>query len=373
MNGKPVNPSDGTATAGLSGLLRCHDQDSGRLQREQELRAGKYLGIERFFDNNGKLSKERSVNEQGNSQGRVREFWPNGQLKRESHAENGDTHGLVRSFTSTGQPDSVRFVQDRQDVFSLEYNAQGQIAGLRCPTASVANEDRKPCGFEGRTDTPLYGRHGEKLALRTYEQGRLLAASRWQDDGALADQQLFDSGRRVQRHFSTEGTTQGKSVLREERIFEPDTNALNATRGQLQSLKLWGANGQLTEAHHYADGREVALERWYLNGALRERRASSGTGEQARVLRESFSDAGVLLRRNRYVASPDDADVPTGVQQTFRSDGKLAAEETWSAPDVHGRTRLVARRLWDESGRLTADDDILEDGSRQPRAHTLGS
>lgn len=373
MNGQPVNPSDGAATAGLSGMLRCRDADTGRPQREQELRAGKYLGIERFFDRDGKLSKERSVNEHGNSQGRVREFWPNGQLKRESYAENGDTRGLVRSFAQSGQPESVRFVQDHQDVFSLEYNAQGQVAALRCPAASVASEDRKPCGFEGRTDTPLYGSHGEKLALRTYEQGRLLAATRWQDDGSLAGQQLFDGGRRVQRRYSAEGAAQGKSVLREERIFEPDTNVLNAMRGQLQSLKLWGANGQLTEAHHYADGCEIALERWYLNGALRERRASTGTGEQARVLQESFSDAGVLLRRNRYVASADDADVPTGVQQTFRSDGKLAAEETWSVPDERGRTRLVARRLWDESGRLTADDDILEDGSRQPRAHALGS
>ena len=373
MNGKPVNPSDGSAIAGLSGLLRCRDDDTGQLQREQELRAGKYLGIERFFDRNGKLSKERSVNERGNSQGRVREFWPSGQLKRESLADNGDARGLVRSFAQNGEPESVRFIQDRQELFLLEYNAQGQMTALQCPAASVTHEDRKPCGFEGRTDTTLYGSHGEKLALRTYEQGRQLAATLWQDDGTLAGQQLFDGGRRVQRRYSAQGAAPGKSVLREERIFEPDTNALNATRGRLQSLKLWGANGQLTEAHDYADGREVALQRWYLNGKLRERRARTGTGDQARVLRDSFSDAGVLLRRERLIAGTDDADVPIGAQQTFHGDGTLASEETWSPLDASGRTRLAARRLWDESGRLTADDDIMEDGSRRPRAHALGS
>ncbi|MEO6973218.1 MAG: hypothetical protein ABI135_07360 [Rhodoferax sp.] len=373
MGGKPVNPSDGSAIAGLSGVLRCRDDDTGQLQREQELRAGKYLGIERFFDRNGKLSKERSVNERGNSQGRVREIWPNGQLKRESLADDGDTHGLVSSFAQNGQPESVRFVLERQELFVLEYNAQGQMTALQCPPASVTREDRKPCGFEGRTDTTLYDSHGHKLALRTYEQGLLLAATRWQGDGTLEARQLFDGGRRVQRRYSAQGTTSDKSVLREERVFEPDANALNATRGLLHSLKLWGANGQLTEAHHYVGGHEVALQRWFLNGKLPERRALVGTGDQARVLRESFSDAGVLLRRDRFLAGADDADRPIGAQQTFHGDGTLASEETWSPADASGRTRLVARKSWDESGRLTADDDILEDGSRQPRARTLGS
>ena len=43
--------------------------------------------------------------ERGNSQGRVREFWPNSQLKRESYAENGDTRGLVLDMVA--QEDAV--------------------------------------------------------------------------------------------------------------------------------------------------------------------------------------------------------------------------------------------------------------------------
>jgi len=216
MNGKPVNVNNGSETAGLTGLLRCREEDTGQLQREQELRGGKFLGTERFFDRSGKLVRERSVNERGNSQGPVREFWPNGQLKLEEQADNGDTRGVVRAFTQGGKPQRVGFMQDRQTVFSLEFNEQGQISRLQCPTTSVVADDRKPCGFEGRADTALYSAAGEKTGQRLYDNGRLLEATSLQADGKLASQHLFEGGQRVHRSFSSQGSAQGKSVLREE-------------------------------------------------------------------------------------------------------------------------------------------------------------
>ena len=373
MNGKPVNTNNGAETAGLTGLLRCREEDTGRLQREQELRDGKYLGIERFFDREGKLTRERSVNERGNSQGQAREFWPNGQVKLEEVAENGETRGAVRSFAQSGKPQRVSFVQDRQTVFSLEYNEQGQINRLQCPATSVMAEDRKPCGFEGRTDTVLFGNKGEKSGQRTFDKGRLLEVINWQTDGNLASQQLFDGGRRVHRHYSAQGNSSGKAVLREERVYEADDNVLNATRGKLLSIKLWGASEQITEHRRFAVGREVALERWYLNGAIKERSATTGTGAEARLQRESFNDAGVLVRRERLIAGRDYGGDYTGVQQAFHDNGKLAVEDTWSNPDDRGRTRLIARKQWDENGRLVADDEILEDGSRKRKPGSVGS
>ncbi|HOZ63927.1 MAG TPA: hypothetical protein PK497_05925 [Burkholderiaceae bacterium] len=374
MNGKPVNSNNGAETAGLTGLLRCREEDTGRLQREQELRDGKYLGVERFFDREGKLTRERSVNERGNSQGPVREFWPNGQVKLEEVAENGETRGVVRTFAQSGKPQRVSFVQDRQTVFSLEYNEQGQINRLQCPATSVMAEDRKPCGFEGRADAVLFGNKGEKSGQRTFDKGRLLEAINWQTDGSLASQQLFDGGRRVHRNYSAQGNSTSKAVLREERVFEDDDSVLNSTRGKLQSLKLWGSNGQIIEYRRYTEGREVALERWYLNGAIKERAITSATGAEARLLRESFNDAGVMTRREQLMASGREYERNyTGPQQAFHDNGKLAFEDTWSAPDERGRTRLIARKHWDESGRLIADDEILEDGSRKRKAGSVGS
>jgi len=264
-------------------------------------------------------------------------------------------------------------MQDRQTVFSLEFNEQGQISRLQCPTTSVVADDRKPCGFEGRVDTALYSAAGEKTGQRLYDNGRLLEATSLQADGKLASQHLFEGGQRVHRSFSSQGSAQGKSVLREERVFEADTNLLSATRGKLLYTKLWGANEQITEHRRFADGIETMLERWYLNGAMKERTSTSasttGNTADARLQRESFNDAGVLVRREQLVKAAREYDRHyTGVQQAFHDNGKLAAQETWSEPDDRGRTRLVARKQWDETGRLLADDDILEDGSRKRKA-----
>lgn len=367
FNGKPVNPSNGAETAGLTGLLRCRDENTGQLQREQELKDGKYLGKERFFDREGKLLRERSVNERGNSQGRVAEFWPNGQLKREEFAENGSTVGAVRRFDANGRPERLSFHTGGQEQFVIEYNAAGQPTRLQCPRTSVLPEDRKPCGFEGAVDTPLFTSAGAKTGQVRYDQGRLLLSTEWTGEGLVAQQMLFEEGRRVHRSFFTEG---GKSVLREERIFLPDEQRfLRDTRGPLHSLRRFGSSGQLTEQHSYADGREVLLERWYLNGAARERSTMTGTGEAARIQRELRDDEGRLTRKETLTEQQQ----RTGVQQLFYPNGRLAQEDRYTAPDARGRTRLEARKQWDDSGKLLADDTILEDGSRQRKAGGLDS
>lgn len=366
LNGKPINISNGAETAGKSGLVRCREEDTGQMQREQELQGGKFMGLERMFDREGRLQRERTVNDRGNSQGRVAEFWPNGKVRREEFADNGRTQGPVRRFDATGRTERVAFYGNGQELFYVEYNSKGQASRLFCPRTSVMPEDRKLCGFDGATDTLLHAENAIKTAQLRYDQGRLLNATEWSTDGVVAAQQLVQEGRRVHRSFYTEG---GKSVLREERIFAPDDRMLRDTRGPVASLRRYGASGQITEQRAYADGREVLLERWYLNGALRERSAPTGTGEQARVRRELFRDDGKLAIREQLTADQH----PVGAQQSFHETGKMAVEEQYSEPDARGRTRLTARKQWDETGKLVADDTILEDGSRQRKAGGLDS
>ncbi|MFP5444182.1 MAG: hypothetical protein ACLGIY_11410, partial [Betaproteobacteria bacterium] len=95
----------------------------------------------------------------------------------------------------------------------------------------------------------------------------------------------------------------------------------------------------------------------------------TGTGEQGRVQREMYRDDGKLARREQLNAEQ----WPVGTQQAFHDNGRLAIEEQYSAPDARGRTRLTARKQWDETGKLVADDTILEDGSRQRKAGGLDS
>lgn len=361
LNGQPINISNGAELAGKSGLVRCREESTGQIQREQELKNGKFIGLERMFDREGRLLRERTVNERGNSHGRVVDFWPDGKVRREETADNGRTQGAVRRFDASGRVQRVSFHGDGQELFYVEYNAKGQPTRLRCPNTSLLPEDRKPCGFDGATDTLLHAESGARSAQLRYEQGRLLGATEWASDGVVSAQQLVEDGRRVHRSFYTEG---GKSVLREERIFAPDDRTLRDTRGQLLSTKRYGASGQIIEQRNFADGREVQVERWYLNGSMRERSIWSGSGEQARWLRELYRDDGKLARREQL----NKDQWPVGTQQAFHENGRLAVQEQYSDPDARGRTRLTARKQWDETGKLMADDAILEDGSRQRKA-----
>ncbi|WP_235504113.1 MULTISPECIES: toxin-antitoxin system YwqK family antitoxin [unclassified Acidovorax] len=359
LDGQPLNVSNGAELAGKSGQVRCREEDTGHLQREQELRNGRFIGQERMFDREGRLLRERTVNERGNSQGRVVEFWPNGKVRREETVDNGRTQGAVRRYDASGRLERVSFHSDGEEVFHLEYNSKSQPMRLLCPRASVLPDDRKLCGFDGATDTELFAESGARSAQLRYDQGRVLSATEWSSDGVVAAQQSVVDGRRVHRSFYTEG---GKSVLREERVFTPDERSLRDTRGQLLMTRRYGSSGQPIEQRNFEGGREVQVERWYLNGSVRERSTWSGTGPQARLLREMYRDDGKLARRDQLNADQ----WPVGTQQAFHDNGRLAMEEQYATtPDARGRTRLTARKQWDDTGKLVADDIILEDGSRQ--------
>lgn len=139
MNGKAINISNGAETAGQSGLVRCREEDTGHVQREQELRDGRYIGQERMFDREGRLQRERTVNERGSSHGR-----PNGKVRREKTADSGRTPGAVRRFDAAGRVERVSLHGDGQTLFHVETNGRGQPTRLLCPRASVLPEDRKP-------------------------------------------------------------------------------------------------------------------------------------------------------------------------------------------------------------------------------------
>ena len=356
LGGKSVNPNNGNETAGLTGMMRCKDEDSGKLHREQELRHGKYVGLERFYDRNGSIIKERTINERGNTQGLEKTFWPNGQVKSEETADNGQAQGVARQFNETGKLRRLSFMQDRREILEIGFNADGSYAELRCHTSSVLPEDRKPCGFEGKTDTKIFDQNSKQRALQTWEQGKLLASVGYRDTGELESDMRFEQGRRVHKRFHD-----AKNQLREERIFEASDHLLRASQGALLSIKQWAASGQMVLHTRYAEGKANLTERWYLNGALKEKVAVTGSANTARTLRENYSDEGKITSRETLNADNQ----VVGLRQTYFSNGNIMREDTYNEPDGRGRTRLTKRKEWDDSGKVTADDEILEDGSRK--------
>lgn len=388
LGGKPVNPYNGQETAGLTGVLRCTVPETGKLANERELRAGKFIGQERFYDPEGRLQRERTINERGNTDGFEKEYWPNGKLRSESAATNGAARGLSRSFFETGQQQRASFTLDGQALVSMSWDPQGNLLNLSCPQTSVLPEDRKVCGFDGKVQTTLF-QNGKRREVLTIEQGKVLAATTYRagqlnqgiraqgvstaDNEVVWAEMAFKGEQRWHRVYNTEGTADRKNVLREERLYEPgrnflgDAHRLTSSAGRLQWSKAWGANEQLTEHIRYANGLPVLTERWYLNGAIREKITVTPENGGSKMVRESYDDAAHISSVQTTFAIGSAREQRVGIQKTFHENGQTAMEETYSPLDERARTRLVARKQWDEAGKLLADDEILEDGSRKRR------
>ena len=174
--GVSVNPANGATTAGKTGLMRCVERDTGQVQREQELRDGRYVGLVRFYER-GKLLKEHSVNEQGNLQGVGREFGPQGQVVFEGTYDNGQLRGLARRFHPNGKLRRVSFHgTDREPQAAAEFNAEGQLTELRCaaqPQLAPHFDDRSACGFaKAPSRLEFFSDKGILKARGAWQEGR---------------------------------------------------------------------------------------------------------------------------------------------------------------------------------------------------------
>jgi antitoxin component YwqK of YwqJK toxin-antitoxin module len=392
VNGKEVNPAHGGTTAGVTGLMRCRDRE-GRLTREQELQDGKFMGLHRYYQD-GKLVRERRVNERGNNHGIEKHFWPGGQVKSEANYDNGSEMGASRHYFESGQLSRVTFYEiierSSREAASINYNTDGSLREIRCAARSVMPEDRTPCGFAGRRTSTFFilpDNKPEKSAEQTWDNGRLLAYSTYRAGpfatgnvpsrrGQLHTEARYENGpgtARIHRSYDTEGHPDNKNTLREERIYEAardaDTDRLSNTRAPLVSFKKWSPREQLIQHTRYTGGQLAQDEQWWLNGQIKLRTSREGDGPAARMRSEHFGDDGKLRARTLETLEGDS----TGVQQAFHPNGRLAIEETYSTPTAErrnrygGNTRVIARKEWDESGKLLADDEILEDGSRRKR------
>ncbi|MGJ7488721.1 toxin-antitoxin system YwqK family antitoxin, partial [Variovorax sp. LT2P21] len=111
LNGRSVNPANGSSTAGKTGLLRCKDHATGELQREEQIQNGVSMGLVRIYEK-GKLAKEHSLNAKGNLHGRAREFSPTGRVLRDATYDDGQERGLVRNFYPDGKLRRAIFYPD---------------------------------------------------------------------------------------------------------------------------------------------------------------------------------------------------------------------------------------------------------------------
>ncbi|MGA0570424.1 toxin-antitoxin system YwqK family antitoxin [Variovorax sp. VNK109] len=353
INGESVNPNNGNTTRGKTGLMRCKDRDTGVIQREQELRDGKDIGIVRFYKD-GKLAKEHSVNEKGNMEGRAREFAANGQVVFDATYVNSNRVGIARGFHENGQPRRVTFYSDKSDEQAYaEFTDRGELSSLRCgdkPLLAPHVDDAKLCGFSGQpSQVELFSGKGQIRSRLRYLDGKRVRLEQLNDAGkpTLIDEVVGST--RTERRFDTDG-----ALRREIRLQA-------AERGfTRESEKEFSEKGTLVREQRFAQGQLASDARFYLNGQPRSRIDYTRDGVSVRTVNTDYYDTGKLASEGAYVSVRGRGEQPVGSHKRFDDQGRLAAESIYD-----DKGKLSRERVWDEAGKIVRDDEVFEDGSRK--------
>jgi antitoxin component YwqK of YwqJK toxin-antitoxin module len=349
LNGEAVNPANGNTTAGKTGLMRCRTED-GNLQREEELRNGKFMGKRVFYSRDGR--KEHMVNEKGNLDGPAKEYYADGKLREEATYANGERVGLMKRYFPGGQIERLSFAASgsgaaRERGATLEFLEDGKLRDVQCGTRSLMAEDKVPCGFNGQaSQVELFrgSRGGTRLdEKRSYRDGVLIERIAYNEDGKQVSSRVLKDGIETTRDYYPDG------MPRRERAYAKDAPRREGTERE------WASNGQMTREIRYAGGVEVASTEWYMNGRMKQKRISDGGSRDALVRSETYFDTGMLRVRETTRAGRT-----VGKAEAFDDAGMLREESVYD-----DRGTLKSRRTYDEKGKLTADEEFFEDGSRK--------
>lgn len=356
LGGAHVNPNNGSTTAGKTGLMRCRDRDSGELQREQELRDGKFMGLVRFYEK-GKLAREHSDNENGNRHGRAREFAPDGAVLSDSVYDNGSEVGLARRFYANGQLRRVVFFDKPGAEFaSGEFNDRGQLSQMRCggrPVLAPAIDDARLCGFAGGpSQVELFDGRGNLASRSSYASGERVRYEQLYGNGKTQLLRENSATRQLERQYAQDG------VLRRETQRTLDGKAVTA-----MSLREFAESGTLVREQRWAAEKPVSDTSYYLNGQPRSKREWGAAEAAAWVDETQYRDDGTVSATGRYLEPSRGRRTATGVHKVLDPAGRVVAESHYDA-----RGRVTRERAWDEGGKLLRDDEVFEDGSRKAYA-----
>ncbi|MGE8200621.1 MAG: toxin-antitoxin system YwqK family antitoxin [Variovorax sp.] len=357
LNGRSVNPADGSSTAGKTGLLRCKDRATGELQREEQLQNGVSMGLVRIYEK-GKLAKEHTLNAKGNLQGRAREFSPTGRVLRDATYDDGQERGLVRSFYPDGRLRRAIFYPDTgsgSERASVEFTENGQLSALRCadaPTLAPVVDDARLCGFTGTgpSQVELFDSRGTLRSRLSYVSGKRVRSQSFYDNGKTAAIDEIVGNQRTEQNYSSEGVKRREAVyLLVERASVRLREQAFSEKGALVRDQRWNSAGE-----------PIVDDSYYLNGQPSSKSAYSGSGDTRTVEITEFYDSGQRAAQGRYQVVSRGRQIPVGTHQRFSEKGTLLAESTFDA-----KGRVTRERAWDENGELQRDDEVFEDGSKK--------
>jgi antitoxin component YwqK of YwqJK toxin-antitoxin module len=356
VNGKSVDPNNGSTTNGVTGLIRCVERDSRLIAREQALVNGSYVGVNKFYEK-GKLIRDGNVNAKGNRDGSNKTYSQSGVLLTDEVYLNGANIGLQKSFYETGSLRRLSFYEQRDtnasvfinthEIASIELTPKGKLRDFRCAAKPVITfekySDSQLCGFAEKLTVELFS-DDTIVELRTAQNGKFLSREWFWPDGKLSGQFLRDNEKVTERRFNRAGVKTSEVVSTDKsdgRVRELEQ--LFHASGVLISEKQWGTSGLTSEST------------WYLNGQLKSKQEHLATS----VLKKEYFDSGKLAFEGSY-GRADKRFQALNQHRFFYESGKLRSEIFYDADGKVTRERDVS-----ENGTVVRDDAVFEDGSRK--------
>lgn len=361
LNGQSINTSNGAETAGKTGMVRCKDRDTGRMEREYELRNGSSFGLMRYY-RDGKLNKEFTTTPNGPRVGLEREWAANGQLIEELTNVNGSARGLRRSWYDNGSPKRVEFVADNErEGAAAHFTPKQELSELRCgpkPLLAPHVDDAALCGFGGKASTvSFFSSEGKLRSTQTLLAGVVQKSSRFHENGKPSED-LERNGTQVKESFYAEDGTK-----RREKVWD-DSNrpALQLRDAEFHTSGTLVRERQYTVAESNGRRRSRLIQdaRYFLNGQpqSKEKFTLDGTIEVRELQR--YFDSGKLRFQGSFVAEGRYNERAIGVHLSYFENGKTESENSYD-----DKGNIKRQRVWDANGVLRSDDELFEDGSRK--------
>ncbi|MFZ6719023.1 hypothetical protein [Undibacterium sp. Ji49W] len=361
LNKESVNPANGSTTAGKTGIMKCVDRNSGKLVREQELQAGVFMGVRRYYKD-GVLTKEFNVNERSNMHGRSREFAPNGQVLRDETYVNSNVRGLVREWHPNGAVKRIAFIgENPNEKAAVKYTSDKQLSDIECadkPLLAPHANDAALCGFNGKpSQVQLYAENGRLRSQYVLLAGVRQQSTYFHDNGKPETVEESGSKQKTRKQYSDTGILRKETVwnmIEKTAVIEREVDYHESgakVREQLYAL---------TEKDGRRQNRLVSDASFYLNG--QPRRSEKFLIEGKNDIKEvrNYFDNGQMSSQERYVSEGRYLERPVGIHQGFAQNGKLVRESHYDE-----RGRIQRERSWDENGKQLSDDQVFEDGSRK--------
>jgi antitoxin component YwqK of YwqJK toxin-antitoxin module len=360
--GKVIQDPDRVEFEKKSGVVICKDESNGVVRTERRYIKGR-LTFQKLSYDNGKLESEIEYypngevkyekrgepdgsydwlvnNENGSQHGVRRRYFANGKVASESNYDDGTITGKSIDYYESGKIKVLRLYENGgSPVVEIGYREDGQVFDLTCAAKSMLPEDVAPCGFAGKPGVVKRQVIGGGESVYTYVNGKQVASE-------MAG---------TQQGGSSDSTKDGVRVLRDTYPNGKTKRELirNANTGEA-SEKRYAESGQiLLDQKGRIDGSMLETAEWYMNGQIK--RKARFEASQSKLI-EEFDDNGRLIESGTY----DRNDRPLGIHRLYGNTGKVAVEVTYE------KFRVTRRKEFDASGKLVADDEILEDGSSRP-------